>query len=82
MNARLSGIWVYPIKSLEGVAVGTVEALPSGALADDRRWRMVDRQGRVVNGKRTAAVHGVAAPFDVQRQLAWLDVRGGSQPVG
>jgi uncharacterized protein len=80
VSARLAGIWVYPIKSLEGVAVEAAEVLPGGALAHDRRWRMVDRQGRTVNGKRTAAVHGVAARFDVGRELVWLDERGGSQP--
>jgi uncharacterized protein YcbX len=80
MIPKLAGIRLYPIKSLEGVAVEAAEVLPGGALKGDRRWRMLDRQGRVVNGKRTAAVHGVAARFDVARDLVWLDERGGSQP--
>jgi uncharacterized protein len=80
MRPELVRIDLFPIKSLEGIAVEAAEVLPSGALAFDRRWRMVDRRGRTVNGKRTAAVHRVAARFDVERQLVWLDVRGGSQP--
>jgi uncharacterized protein len=80
VKPELVRICLFPIKSLDGVVVEAAEVLPGGALAFDRRWRMVDRQGRTVNGKRTAAVHRVAARFDVQRELVWLDVRGGSQP--
>jgi hypothetical protein len=45
-------------------------------------WRLigggaVGRQGRTVNGKRTAAVHRVAARFDVERQSLWVDMRDG-----
>jgi uncharacterized protein len=80
MKPELRRICLFPIKSLDGVVAEAAEVLPGGALAFDRRWRMVDRQGRLVNGKRTAAVHRVAAQFDVQRELVWLDVRGGSQP--
>jgi hypothetical protein len=80
VKPELARICLFPIKSLDGVVVEAAEVLPGGALAFDRRWRMVDRQGRTVNGKRTAAVHQVAARFDVQRELVWLDARGGSQP--
>ena len=80
MKPELVRICLFPIKSLEGVVVEAAGVLGSGTLEYDRRWRMVDRQGRTVNGKRTAAVHRVAARFDVQRELVWLDVRGGSLP--
>lgn len=80
MKAELTRIAVFPIKSLDGVTVPSVDVLTAGGLAHDRRWRMVDREGRTINGKRTAAVHRVAARFDVQRELVWLDQRGGSQP--
>lgn len=80
MKAELIRIDLFPIKSLDGVAVPSATVLPGGGLAQDRRWRMVDRQGRTINGKRTAGVHRVAARFDVERELLWLDQRGGSQP--
>ncbi len=80
MNPSLARICVYPIKSLDGVALDAARVLPGGALEYDRRWKMVDRQGRVVNGKRTAAVHRIQSRFDLQRQLVWLDERGASQP--
>lgn len=53
----------YPIKSLDATEVSEVEVLQSGALRDDRRWAIVDAEGRVVNGKRTAAIHSIRAEF-------------------
>ncbi len=82
MNPELLRIAFFPIKSLDGIAVEAAMVLAGRVLAFDRRWRMVDRQGRTVNGKRTTAVHRVAARFDVERQLVGLDVRGGSQAQG
>jgi uncharacterized protein YcbX len=80
MKPTLARICIYPIKSLDGVELEAANVLPSGSLEYDRRWKMVDRQGRVVNGKRTAAVHNVQSRFDLQRELVWLDERGASQP--
>ncbi|NDC55027.1 MAG: molybdenum cofactor biosysynthesis protein, partial [Planctomycetia bacterium] len=49
----LDRITLYPVKSLDGIDVETARVLPSGALEHDRRWRLVDLDGRVVNAKRT-----------------------------
>ena len=67
VKPELVRICLFPIKSLDGVVVEAARVLGDGALEFDRRWRLVDRRGRLVNGKRTAAVHRVAARFDVQR---------------
>lgn len=56
-------ITIYPVKSLDGVDVGTATVLPGGALEHDRRWRLVDLEGRVVNAKRLAVLHAVRAEF-------------------
>jgi uncharacterized protein YcbX len=71
MTAHLHRITIYPIKSLDGVSVEEVVVLPGGALAGDRRFALVDAEGRFVNGKRTAAVHRIRAEFD----LATMRVR-------
>jgi MOSC domain-containing protein len=71
MNATLGRITIFPIKSLDGVDLQSVAVLPSGALENDRRFALVDSDGHYVNGKRTAAVHGVRATYD----LASLIVR-------
>jgi uncharacterized protein YcbX len=60
---KLARITVYPIKSLDGADLTTAAVLPSGALLYDRRWAVVDDSGRVVNGKRTAAIHAIRATF-------------------
>jgi uncharacterized protein YcbX len=71
MIAALDRITIFPIKSLGGVAVDSVAVLPNGALEHDRRFAMVDADGRYVNGKRTAAVHRIRAEYD----LAQMSVR-------
>jgi uncharacterized protein YcbX len=68
----LDRITLYPVKSLDGVEVAEARVLPSGALENDRRWRLVDLDGRVVNAKRTAAFHPIRAEFDLAEKLISL----------
>lgn len=60
----LTRITIYPIKSLDGRDVAEARVLPGGALENDRRWALVDAQGRYVHGKRTPAIHRIRARFD------------------
>jgi uncharacterized protein YcbX len=62
-TARLSGIQLHPIKSLDAVSVAAARIGPAGGLALDRVWSMSTADGRWMNGKRTAAVHGIRAHF-------------------
>lgn len=39
--------------------------LPSGALALDRRWSLVDESGRFVNGKNYPGIHALQATYDL-----------------
>jgi len=68
----LDRITLYPVKSLDGVEVDEARVLPSGGLEHDRRWRLVDLDGRVVNAKRTAAFHPIRAEFDLAHRLVSL----------
>jgi hypothetical protein len=68
----LDRITLYPVKSLDGVAVAEARVLPSGGLENDRRWRLVDLDGRVVNAKRTAAFHPIRAEYDLAAKLISL----------
>lgn len=65
MSATLRYITIYPIKSLDGVAVDVASILPSGALENDRRFALVDAAGKYVNGKRAPAVHAIRAEYDL-----------------
>ena len=64
----LERITIYPVKSLDGVAVEAARVLPSGALEHDRRWQVVDMEGRAVNAKRTPLFHAIRAEFDLAGQ--------------
>lgn len=61
--AHLARITVYPIKSLPGQAVDSATLQAASGLANDRRFALVDAEGRLVNGKRTPAIHRLDAQF-------------------
>jgi uncharacterized protein YcbX len=73
MTATLARITIYPIKSLDGVAVESVAVLPNGALENDRRFALVDADGHYVHGKRTAAVHCIRAAYDLSQMTVRFD---------
>tara|TARA_Y100000385_G_scaffold73463_1_gene74115 strand:+ start:393 stop:1349 length:957 start_codon:yes stop_codon:yes gene_type:complete len=62
----LSGITIYPVKSLDGLRLAEATVLPSGALMHDRRWRLIDPEGAVINAKKNARFHGVRASFNIE----------------
>lgn len=68
----LTGIWIYPVKSLPGLRVESSRVLPSGALENDRRFVMCDRDGRKVTGKREPKIHTVHAEFEEQGSIIRL----------
>src|SRR5262249_10154466 len=74
-GARLARIVIYPVKSLPGVELEEVAVLPSGALAGDRQFAMVDGQGEIVNGKRFTRMHTIRTRIDpAQRTIsAWSE---------
>jgi hypothetical protein len=76
---HLSQIFIFPIKSLDGVSVDRATVLESGALQYDREYAIVDQQGKFVNGKRTATVHSVRSQFDLTAQTVTLHIEGNSE---
>ncbi|HWB08593.1 MAG TPA: MOSC N-terminal beta barrel domain-containing protein [Pirellulales bacterium] len=78
----LSRINCYPFKSLDGQAVASVRVLESGALQYDRRFAVFDADGKVINGKRTPAVHRLQCEFDAPRRFVVLRLRAQGQAVG
>jgi uncharacterized protein len=64
VQPRLTQIVIYPIKSLDGKVVDQARISAGGALEFDRRWAIVDDNGRVVNAKRTAKIQQVRSQFD------------------
>jgi len=71
----LDRITIYPIKSLDGLDVFECCVLASGGLENDRRWRLVDMDGRVLNAKRSPLFSAIRAEFDLDERLVtlWID---------
>ena len=77
---RLDRITVYPVKSFDGVEVAEAVLLPGGGLEHDRRWQLIDMEGRVVNAKRTALLHAIRAEFAIEGLAAAEPPAGGELP--
>lgn len=67
MALTLSGLSVYPIKSAAGIAVNEAQMTPRG-LQYDRRWMVVDAQGKFITQRRfpRMALIGVAIADQLQ----------------
>lgn len=61
--SRIAALWIYPVKSLDGIQVDSVGFTETGSLLNDRRFCLVDGAGRLVNGKRTPAIHQIRSLF-------------------
>lgn len=71
----LDRITIFPVKSLDGMEVVECCVLASGGLENDRRWRLVDMDGRVLNAKRSPLLSAIRAEFDLDERLVklWVD---------
>ena len=81
MTPYLAAISVYPVKSLDGVALTQATVLESGALQHDREFALFDEQGRFVNGKRNAKVHLLRSTFDAHFKQLSLQIQGTNHSV-
>ncbi len=74
--ARLTGIRLHPIKSLDPVSVREARIGPGGGLEHDRAWALFSVDGRWVRGKRTAAMHLIRATYASDLSSVTLAVPG------
>jgi hypothetical protein len=74
----LNRIEIFPIKSLDGVTVEEARITPGGILENDRVYAIVDRDGKVVNGKRTARVHELRCTFSADIKEVCLSPNAGA----
>jgi uncharacterized protein len=72
----LARIDLYPIKALDGVRVAAATVLASGALEGDRRFALVDVQGKFINGKRNARVHSLRTCYSDDLQQVRFSCKG------
>ncbi|HEY9853449.1 MAG TPA: MOSC N-terminal beta barrel domain-containing protein [Leptolyngbyaceae cyanobacterium] len=71
----LAGIFIFPIKSLDAVAVDRATFLASGALQQDREFAIADSQGKFVNGKRNPKVHLLRSSWDATTKTVTLQIQ-------
>jgi uncharacterized protein len=74
--ARLTGIRLHPIKSLDPVSVTEARIGPGGGLEHDRAWALFSVDGRCVDGKRTAVMHLIRATYAPDISSVTLAVPG------
>lgn len=75
---RLTRIAVHPIKSLDQHVRERVTITEHGGLDGDRRFAIVDDEGRFVNGKRTSDVHRLRATVDNEMSTVTLRTHQGT----
>ena len=87
MLATVSGIFIYPVKSLAGVALKEAKVLPTG-LQGDRQWMLVDGKGRFVSQREIPKMATIKTSFDGDKltlsnqQLPPISVSLSSLPTG
>ncbi|MBC8043815.1 MAG: MOSC N-terminal beta barrel domain-containing protein, partial [Rhizobacter sp.] len=64
MTPVANKIFIYPVKSLDGVEVDEAELSSGGTLLHDREFAILDSDGNFINGKRTAQVHLLRSSVD------------------
>jgi uncharacterized protein len=74
VEPRLTQIAIYPIKSLDGKVVDNAQISAGGALSFDRRWAIVDGDGKIVNAKRTSKIQQIRSRFDFVESADRLSV--------
>ncbi|MDX2129011.1 MAG: MOSC N-terminal beta barrel domain-containing protein [Chloroherpetonaceae bacterium] len=73
---EVTHIFIYPFKSLDGIAVQDAVLLENGALQHDRRFALIDDDGNYINGKRNPRVHLIRASFNLENEIISLSAAG------
>ncbi|MGB8689441.1 MAG: MOSC N-terminal beta barrel domain-containing protein [Microcoleus sp.] len=77
----VASIQIYPVKSLDGIAVSQAAILSSGALEGDRSFAICDAQGELVNGKRHNGTHFLRFSFDLTNRIVGLKIQGTEEEI-
>ncbi|NUN64940.1 MOSC domain-containing protein [Pseudanabaena biceps] len=61
--AKLDKILIFPLKSLDAIALNEVKISAGGALQGDREFALFDQQGRYLNAKRSSKIHSLRSNY-------------------
>ena len=73
--AKLSKILIFPIKSLDAIALNEVEITSGGALKGDREFAIFDQDGKYINAKRYPKIHLLRASYELGDRLIHLHIQ-------
>jgi uncharacterized protein YcbX len=76
---QLSKIQIFPIKSLDPIALSEVEISAGGALKGDREFAMFDQKGNYINAKRNPKIHLIRASYDLGDRIVNLQIQDQNQ---
>ncbi len=77
----VASIHIYPVKSLDGIAVSQATILASGTLEGDRSLAICNEAGEFVNTKRNSGVHFLRLSFDLKNRIAGLKIQDTEQEI-
>jgi uncharacterized protein YcbX len=69
-------LFIYPIKSMDGVSVAQATVGVAGSLAGDREFAFMDYDGEFVNGKRYPKILQLRARFDLGARRVTMRMGG------
>ncbi|MDB5227717.1 MAG: hypothetical protein JWN78_1910 [Bacteroidota bacterium] len=64
----LHSITIYPVKSLDGIALQKAMITDGGCLLHDREYAMFDEEGKRINGKSNPLVHTLRSAVDFETE--------------
>ena len=65
----LSRITIFPVKSLDGIALQKATITTGGCLMHDRQYALSDEDGNFINGKSNPLVHTLRSAVDFESEI-------------
>ena len=72
VNPSVRNISIYPVKSLDGIALQRAKIGIGGSLMHDREYAMFDANGKYINGKSNVLIHSLRSTFDLANETISL----------
>lgn len=80
-TAYLDKIFIYPIKSLDGISINQTNFVKDGGLKYDRQWAIFDENNKVVNGKRNPKIYQLRTLLDQELNKITFQIQGREEQV-
>jgi uncharacterized protein YcbX len=75
-TAKVTGLWIYPVKSCRGIALSEMQIGPTGPI-NDRRWMLVDSENNFI----TLRTHARLAEIKTSIQGSFLHLYAGTNKI-